>query len=138
MAEPKLPSVAPASPLYADTLAVCLAIYTYKSSLTLIYDSFPESHILWSTMHYLDPLNAAFATAISGEPSPHEMGYIKAREALESLQECEAAPDIVREALDVPGPDGTSTEVVIFRPRKTLSNLPMVFYLHGGGWIMGR
>ena len=138
MAEPKLPSVAPASPLYADTLAVCLAIYTYKSSLTFIYDSFPESHIIWSTMHYLDPLNAAFATAISGEPSPHEMGHIKAREALESLQECEAAPDIVREALDVPGPDGTSTEVVIFRPRETLSNLPMVFYLHGGGWIMGR
>ena len=138
MAKPKLPSVAPASPLYADTLAVCLAIYTCNSSLTLIYDSFPESHILWSTMHYLDPLNAAFATAISGEPSPHEMGYIKAREALESLQECEAAPDIVREALDVPGPDGTSTEVVIFRPRETLSNLPMVFYLHGGGWIMGR
>ena len=138
MAEPKLPSVAPASPLYADTLAVCLAIYTYKSSLTFIYDSFPESHIIWSTMHYLDPLNAAFATSISGEPSPHEMGYIKAREALESVQECEAAPDIVREALDVPGPDGTSTEVVIFRPRETLSNLPMVFYLHGGGWIMGR
>jgi acetyl esterase/lipase len=138
MAKPKLPSVAPASPLYADTLAVCLAIYTCNSSLTLTYDSFPESHILWSTMHYLDPLNAAFATAISGEPSPHEMGHIKAREALESLQECEAAPDIVREALDVPGPDGTSTEVVIFRPRETLSNLPMVFYLHGGGWIMGR
>ena len=138
MAEPKLPSVAPASPLYTDTLAVCLAIYTCNSSLTLIYDSFPESHILWSTMHYLDPLNAAFATAISGEPSPHETGYIKAREALESVQECEAAPDIVREALDVPGPDGTSTEVVIFRPRETLSNLPMVFYLHGGGWIMGR
>ena len=138
MAKPKLPSVAPASPLYADTLAVCLAIYTCNSSLTLTYDSFPESHILWSTMHYLDPLNAAFATAISGEPSPHEMGYIEAREALESLQECEAAPDIVREALDVPGPDGTSTEVVIFRPRETLSNLPMVFYLHGGGWIMGR
>jgi hypothetical protein len=115
------------------------SLYTpAKSSLTLIYDSFPESHILWSTMHYLDPLNAAFATAISGEPSPHEMGYIKAREALESLQECEAARDIVREALDVPGPDGTSTEVVIFRPRETLSNLPMVFYLHGGGWIMGR
>ena len=138
MAKPKLPSVAPASPLYADTLAVCLAIYTCNSSLTLTYDSFPESHILWSTMHYLDPLNAAFATAISGEPSPHEMGHIKAREALESLQECEAAPDIVREALDVSGPDGTSTEVVIFRPRETLSNLPMVFYLHGGGWIMGR
>ena len=138
MAKPKLPSVAPASPLYADTLAVCLAIYTCNSSLTLTYDSFPESHILWSTMHYLDPLNAAFATAISGEPSPHEMWHIKAREALESLQECEAAPDIVREALDVPGPDGTSTEVVIFRPRETLSNLPMVFYLHGGGWIMGR
>jgi acetyl esterase len=89
-------------------------------------------------MHYLDPLNTALAAAISGEPSPHEMGYAKAREALESLQECEAAPDIVRETLEIPGPDGTATEVVIFRPKTTLSTLPMVFYLHGGGWIMGR
>jgi acetyl esterase/lipase len=89
-------------------------------------------------MHYLDQLNTSFAAAISGEPPPHEMGYAKAREALESLQDCEAAPDIVRETLGIHGPDGTPTEVVIFRPRTTRSTLPMVFYLHGGGWIMGR
>ena len=88
-------------------------------------------------MHYLDPLNAAFAAKISGKPQPHEIGYTKAREALETLQACEAASDVARETIGVPGPDG-STTVVIFRPRTALSSLPMVFYLHGGGWIMGR
>jgi acetyl esterase len=104
----------------------------------MTYSSLLESDLaLSSTMHHLDPQNAAFATAISGEPPPHAMGYVKAREALETLQESESAPDVVRETLEVAGPDG-STEVAIFRPETTLSSLPMVFYLHGGGWIMGR
>jgi acetyl esterase/lipase len=92
-------------------------------------------------MFYLDPQNAAFAAAIDGQPHPHELGYVGAREALESLQECDVASDIVVEKLEIPGPDddGSTTPVVIFRPKNgAASTLPMVFYLHGGGWIMGR
>jgi len=89
-------------------------------------------------MVYLDPQNAAFAAAIDGKPHPHELGYVDARKSLETLQECDVAPDIIVEKLEVPGPDDTSTPVVIFRPENAPSTLPMVFYLHGGGWIMGR
>ena len=89
-------------------------------------------------MVYLDPQNAAFAAMIHGQPEPHQLGYIDARASLEALNKCNVAPDITVEKLEVPGPDGTSTAVVIFRPENAPSKLPMVFYLHGGGWIMGR
>jgi acetyl esterase len=89
-------------------------------------------------MVYLDPQNAAFAAMIHGQPEPHQLGYIDARASLETLNKCDVAPDITVEKLEVPGPDGTSTPVVIFRPEDAPSTLPMVFYLHGGGWIMGR
>jgi acetyl esterase/lipase len=91
-----------------------------------------------ANIFYLDPQNAAFAAAIHGQPHPHELGYIDARKSLETLQECNVAADITVEKLEIPGPDGTSTPVVIFRPENAPSILPMVFYLHGGGWIMGR
>lgn len=90
-------------------------------------------------MFYLDPQNAAFAQAIEGAPEPHELGYIGAFESLEGLQKCEVAHDIVIETLEVPS-NGVheKTTVVISRPRSAPSNLPMIFYLHGGGWVMGR
>lgn len=88
-------------------------------------------------MFHLDPQNAAFADAIYGVPEPHELGYIGAFEALEGLQKREAAHDISTETLEISGPDG-STTVVVFRPKAATSHLPMVYYLHGGGWIMGR
>lgn len=88
-------------------------------------------------MFHLDPQNAAFADAIDGAPEPHELGYIGAFDALEDLQKREAARDIVIETIEIPGHDG-STTVVISRPRSAPLKLPMVFYLHGGGWIMGR
>jgi acetyl esterase len=89
-------------------------------------------------MVYLDPQDAAFAAMIHGQPEPHQLGYIDARASLETLNKCDVAPDITVEKLEVPGHDGTSTAVVIFRPENAPSKLPMVFYLHGGGWIMGR
>lgn len=88
-------------------------------------------------MFHLDPQNAAFAAAIRGELEPHELGYIGAFEALEGLQKRDPSQDITVEQLEIPGSDG-STAVVIFRPKAASSHLPMVFYLHGGGWIMGR
>jgi len=87
--------------------------------------------------HYLDPHNAAFAEAISGEPLPHVLGYVKGHEALESLQQQEQASDIVRETIQVPFED-VSTRVVIFRPKSATKPCPIVYYTHGGGWILGR
>lgn len=86
---------------------------------------------------YLDPHNAAFAEAISGKPSPHLLGYAKGHEALEGLQEQEPASDIDVETFQVPWED-VSTNVVIFRPKSAPKPCPVVFYTHGGGWVLGR
>lgn len=89
-------------------------------------------------MHYLDPQNTSFADAIANEPAPHQLGAVKAREAMEILQKHEAAPDILTETFQVPGECGP-TSVVIVRPKSLATKqLPMVFYTHGGGWILGR
>ncbi|GFF34195.1 vegetative specific protein H5 [Aspergillus udagawae] len=88
-------------------------------------------------MHYLDPQNASFATAIVNEPAPHQLGAVKGREALEVLQKHEAAPDILTEAFEVPGKCGPTSVVIVRSKSLATKQLPMVFYTHGGGWILG-
>lgn len=89
-------------------------------------------------MHYLDPHNASFAAAIVDEPAPHQLGIMKGREALEILQKQAAAPDILTEEFQVPGRCGP-TSVTVVRPKSLVRKpIPMVFYTHGGGWILGR
>ena len=90
-------------------------------------------------MFALDPVNAAFIGRIDGLPCPHQMGgHQQAYDNLEELQKHDPAPDIETQTIHV-GEQYGPTSVTIFR-LKTLVNkpLPMVFYTHGGGWIMGR
>ncbi|OJJ70150.1 hypothetical protein ASPBRDRAFT_678829 [Aspergillus brasiliensis CBS 101740] len=88
-------------------------------------------------MHHLDPYNSAFAAAIANEPTPHQLGVVKGREALEVLQKHEAAPDILTESFEVPGKCGP-TSVTIVRPRSLATKqLHMIYYTHGGGWVLG-
>lgn len=89
-------------------------------------------------MHYLDPQNASFATEIVDEPGPHELGYVKGREALEVLQKHETAPDISTETFDVEGKCGPTSVTIVRLKSLATKHLPVVFYTHGGGWILGR
>lgn len=72
----------------------------------LAIDSIPTSPLLTyqkpPIMHYLDPHNSAFAAAIANEPAPHHLGVVRGREALETLQKHERAPDILTESFEVP------------------------------------
>jgi len=90
-----------------------------------------------ATKNYLDPHSAAFAEVAAREPSPHVLGYIKAHESMEDSQTNEPASDIDTETIQVPFED-VSTNVVIFRPKSASRPCPIVFYTHGGGWILGR
>ena len=87
--------------------------------------------------HYLDPHNEAFVASAADAPAPHTLGYAKAREGLETLQKHEPTLDIVTETIAVPMGEET-TSVVIFRHKNAPKICPMVFYAHGGGWVMGR
>jgi acetyl esterase/lipase len=87
----------------------------------------------------LDPINAKFAAAIDGLPAPHQLGGPdKAFENLEELQRHEPASDIATQSIEVEGKYGP-TSVTLFRPKALVHKpLPMIFYTHGGGWVMGR
>lgn len=85
----------------------------------------------------LDKLNTAFAAAIANIPGPEAIGYVEAREALRTLQKQEPSPDILTETLEVSGKCGP-TAVTVVRSRSLAGKpLPMVYYLHGGGWVTG-
>lgn len=87
---------------------------------------------------YLDPQNKTFAAA-AGEGQPlYEKSYPEARQFLEDLQSFKKAPDVDIEELNI-SVRGEDVKTVIFRPTvASKPDLPMIFYTHGGGWILGR
>ncbi|PNP77102.1 hypothetical protein FNYG_09571 [Fusarium nygamai] len=89
-------------------------------------------------MFELDPLNAAFYDQIKDLPCPHQMGgYQQAYDNLERIQKHDAAEDIETTTIQVGKKYGPTT-VTLFRLKNLVDKpLPMVFYTHGGGWIMG-
>lgn len=90
-------------------------------------------------MFQLDSTNAAFASQIDGKPSPHETGDCQqAYDDLEALQNHEPSTDIRTELIEVDGEYGPTTVVLVRVEALANKPLPMVFYLHGGGYMMGR
>lgn len=89
--------------------------------------------------HDLDPKNAAFAAAIKNLPGPQQLGgYAEAYQSLEDLQHGEPATDIATQTIKVAGQFGP-TDVTLVRSKSLLNEkLPMIFYTHGGGWVLGR
>mgnify|MGYP005989079841 CR=1 FL=1 len=87
-------------------------------------------------MAYLDPANQAFVDSLKGPPL-YEKSYEEARQVLENIQSFKAAADVKQEHVDVEVGGGT-VKTVIFRPSNASGTLKMIFYTHGGGWILGR
>ncbi|KAG9497309.1 hypothetical protein J7337_012104 [Fusarium musae] len=90
-------------------------------------------------MYQLDPVNAAFAAKIASSPSPRETGNCQqAVDNLEELQKPKPAQDIQTDALEVSGKYGPTTVVLVRSKSLVNKSLPMVFYTHGGGYMMDR
>ncbi|KAM0298234.1 hypothetical protein HYE67_001273 [Fusarium culmorum] len=85
---------------------------------------------------YLDPINRKFADAAASGPPLYTKTYEEAREVLESIQSYKLASDIKSEEVQVPV-KGENVTAVIFRPANAQGTLNMIFYTHGGGWILG-
>lgn len=86
----------------------------------------------------LEPAAQQFADATSQPPFLYELGPEKARKVLDGLQ---AEPieklDVDSEWITVPADVG-DVRVRIVRPRGAAPPLPVVLYMHGGGWILGN
>lgn len=86
----------------------------------------------------LEPAAQAFADATAKPPLLHELGVEGARKLLDDVQ---AQPveklEVDEKWITVPARVG-DVRVRIIRPVGTSGALPVILYVHGGGWILGN
>ncbi|MGW0705535.1 alpha/beta hydrolase [Streptomyces sp. NPDC002643] len=78
-----------------------------------------------------------FADLAANPPFLHELGPDGARKVLDGLQsEPVEKPEVEEKWITVPAEAGT-VPVRVVRPLGAHGTVPVVLYLHGGGWVMG-
>ncbi|MCM4082317.1 alpha/beta hydrolase [Paractinoplanes hotanensis] len=86
----------------------------------------------------LEPAGQAFADATSTPPFLYELTPTAARKVLDDVQ---AAPvellPVDEKWITVPAEVG-DVRVRIVKPQNTTTTLPVVLYVHGGGWVLGN
>ncbi|MGW5154804.1 alpha/beta hydrolase [Nonomuraea wenchangensis] len=88
--------------------------------------------------HILEPAAWELAQATSNPPFLYELGPEGARKVLDDLQAAPIAkPDVDEKWIVVPAEVG-NVRVRILRPVGSTGMLPVVLYVHGGGWVIGN
>jgi acetyl esterase/lipase len=88
--------------------------------------------------HILQPEARAFATAAAAPPALVDRGVEGARALLDGVQAAPVdMPDVDEEWITVPAAVG-DVRVRIVRPLGASGTLPVVLYIHGGGWVLGN
>lgn len=88
----------------------------------------------------LEPAAQAFVDATSQPPFLYQPPPEEGRKAVDQVQDAEIfKPEIDEERVDVPsGPTGT-VRVRIVRPAGSAgTQLPVILYVHGAGWVFGN
>lgn len=87
--------------------------------------------------YVLEPPAAEFADAAARGRQVYELTASEARTTLEEVQSGSVAkPDVDTERRTVDA-DGVQASVRIVKPVGVTGLLPVVLYLHGGGWVLG-
>ena len=90
------------------------------------------------SMHNLEPAAQEIADATSKPPFLYELGPDGARKVLDDIQAAPIAkPDIDETWIAVPAEVG-DVPVRIVKPLGATGPLPVVLYVHGGGWVLGN
>ncbi|MFG2512374.1 alpha/beta hydrolase [Streptomyces sp. NPDC048584] len=85
----------------------------------------------------LEPAARAFAVAAAEPPPLYELGVEGARKLLDDVQaQPVEKPDVDEKWLTVPAGAG-DVRVRVVRPAGSTGVLPVILYVHGGGWILG-
>jgi acetyl esterase/lipase len=88
--------------------------------------------------HTLEPAAQEIADATAKPPFVYELGPDGARKVLDDLQATPIAkPDIDETWITVPAEVG-DVPVRIVKPLGATGLLPVVLYVHGGGWVLGN
>ena len=86
----------------------------------------------------LEPAARKLAEAFSKPPFIYQMEPAAARQVLDDAQAGPIdKPPVDEEWITVPSPAG-EVRVRIIKPQGTTGMLPVVVYMHGGGWILGN
>lgn len=86
----------------------------------------------------LEPAAQQVADATSTPPFLYELEPAAARKVLDDLQAAPIAKlPVDEEWVTVPAPVG-DVRVRVVRPQGAIGTLPVVVYMHGGGWVLGN
>ncbi|MFF8352840.1 alpha/beta hydrolase [Streptomyces chartreusis] len=86
----------------------------------------------------LEPAAQELADATASPPFPYELGPEGARKVLDDLQAAPVEkPDVEEKWITVPADVG-DVQVRIVKPVGSQGSLPVVLYVHGGGWVLGN
>ncbi|MEW2360189.1 alpha/beta hydrolase [Spirillospora sp. NPDC029432] len=90
------------------------------------------------TSHILEPAAQEIADATSKPPFLYELGPAGARKVLDDIQAAPVPmPEVDEEWITVPAEAG-DVRVRLVRPAGATGTLPVVLYVHGGGWVLGN
>lgn len=90
------------------------------------------------TDHILEPDAQAFADATSTPPFLADLGVDGARKLLDDVQAAPIdLPDVEDEWITVSAEVG-DVRVRIVKPVGSAARIPVVLYVHGGGWVLGN
>ncbi|MGW5054559.1 alpha/beta hydrolase [Actinokineospora sp. NPDC004072] len=88
---------------------------------------------------YLEPAAKELAEATDPHPRIYEVPPEQGRKILLDLQSGEDVPrpDVDEEWVDVDAGQWGTVRTRIIRPKGTIGPLPVVFFIHGAGWVFG-
>ena len=86
----------------------------------------------------LEPAAQEIADAFAKPPFIYELDYPAARKILDDAQSAPIEkPPVNEEWITVPSPVGDA-RVRLIKPQSAAGILPVIVYMHGGGWVLGN
>ena len=86
----------------------------------------------------LEPASQGLVEATVGPPFLHELGPAEARAVLDELQAAPIDKLPVDDRWTTVPADVGDVRVRIVRPADAVGALPVILYMHGGGWVLGN
>src|SRR5699024_7527668 len=89
--------------------------------------------------HILDPVTRGFIDGLTGSPPIYTLSPSAARALLSGAQKSAEVPLPEVSSEDrvlMVGPEGR-TRICVVRPAGATGPLPVIVYIHGGGWVIG-
>src|SRR5215213_12041534 len=86
----------------------------------------------------LEPASQAFVEATANPPFLYELTPDEARKVLDDVQAAPIDKLLVDERWITVAADAGDVQVRIVRPAGAEGTLPVILYMHGGGWVLGN